>query len=71
MTHLCIIIQFILKKGMIASFLTTMWDHMYGFTNQYHCASAIYQLSFLDLDLLRLLTKQLDHLDMENMLSML
>ena len=29
-----------------------MWDHMYGFTKQYCCASAIYLLYYLDLEIL-------------------
>ena len=48
-THLCIILQFIITKGMIAPFLKTMWDHTYCCAKQDHCASAIYLLSCLDL----------------------
>ena len=31
-THLHILLQFILTKGMIAPFLKTIWDHRDGFT---------------------------------------
>ena len=40
--NIFIIINFILSKGFIASFLTTIWYQKYGFTNQYNCESTIY-----------------------------
>ena len=50
MTHIRIIFQFIITKEKIFPFLTTMWYHMDGFTNQCRCSSAIYLLSFLYLE---------------------
>ena len=49
-THHCIILQFILTKGIIYPFLTTMWDHTYVCAEQYRCASDIYLLSCLALE---------------------
>ena len=47
--YICIIILFLLTKGFIDRSLTTMWDNTDVCENQYHCASAIYLLSCLDL----------------------
>ena len=49
-THLCIILQFLLTKEMIYPYLTTMWDHMDGGAKQYRCASYIYLLSCFSLE---------------------
>ena len=48
-TNLLILLQFLLSKGFIASFFATMWYHMDGFTNHYHCAYDVYLLSHIDL----------------------
>ena len=48
-THLCIILQFILTKGIIAPLLTTMWDNTDGYAKNYCCGSAIYLLSCISL----------------------
>ena len=47
--NFCILPQFILSKYFISSLLKTMWYHMNGYTNNYHCTSAIYLLSSLAL----------------------
>ena len=44
-THLCILLQYILTKGTISPFLTTMWYHTDGIPKQYCCAPDIYLLS--------------------------
>ena len=49
-TYLCILLQFLLAKKMISTFLTIMWDHTDDCANQYCCASAIYLLSCLTLE---------------------
>ena len=46
-THIFILIKFLLTKNILALFLTTMWYHTDGCANQYRCASAIYLLSCL------------------------
>ena len=40
-THLNNILQLLITKGSIASFFTTMWDHIYGCAKHYHCASDV------------------------------
>ena len=42
-------LQFLITKGIMDPFLTTMWDHMDSFVKQYLFASAIYLLSLLAL----------------------
>ena len=49
-THLCIILQFLLTKEMIYPYLTTIWDHTNGCANRYRCETAIYLLSCLALE---------------------
>ena len=49
-THICILLQFLFRTGMIAPFLTTMWYHTYGCAKHYRFAPAIYLLSCLDLE---------------------
>ena len=49
-THLCILLQFIIRKQIISPLLKTMWYQTYGCANQYHCASSICLLSFLALE---------------------
>ena len=49
-THLHILLQFILTKGLIDPFLTTMWDHTDGCPNQYRFAYDIYLLTILALE---------------------
>ena len=48
-THICILLQFLLTKGVISPLLTTVWYHTYCCANQYHFAYYIYLLSFLGL----------------------
>ena len=43
-THLRILLQYLVTKQMIYPFLTTMWGHTYGCTKQYQCVSDIYLL---------------------------
>ena len=50
-THIIIILEFILTKKMIDPFLTTVWDHTDGWTNQYRCEYYIYILSCIVLEL--------------------
>ena len=42
--------QLIPKKFCVAPFLTNMWYHTDGCAKQYHCESAIYLVSYLDLE---------------------
>ena len=48
--NIFILIQSLPYKCFIASFLTTMWYHTYGFTKQYHYLYAIYLLYFITLE---------------------
>ena len=48
-THLRNILRFFLTTGLIAPFLTTMLDHMYGCAKHYRCAYAIYLLTCIAL----------------------
>ena len=64
-THLNIIIHFLLSKGFIVSFLETIRYCTDGWSNQYHCASSIYILSYIASELLLLFTEYLLHLYME------
>ena len=69
-THIHIVLQLIITKGFIASFLTTMWYHTGGFSKQYCYSYSIYILLCIPLDYLILLTYQLVNLYMENILLM-
>ena len=51
MTKYVILLQFIRTKEMIAPYLTSMWDHAYGCANHYRCASAIYILQCIALEI--------------------
>ena len=44
-THLPILFQFLLTKGMIYPFLKTMWDHTDVCVKHHHCESYIYVIS--------------------------
>ena len=46
-THISIILQLIISKGFVASFLKTIWDGTDSFANQYPCAYSIYLLSYI------------------------
>ena len=48
-THLRILCCLLFSNGLIASLLTTMWDCMDGFANQYFCEYDIYLLLRLPL----------------------
>ena len=38
--------------------MTTMWDHMYGYGNQYHCEYYIYLLSCLVLEFIIIIDRK-------------
>ena len=49
-THVCIILQSILTKGLLAPFLTTVLNNTDGCAKQYRCEYAIYLLSCIALE---------------------
>ena len=58
-THLRILIKFLLEKGFISSLLTTMCYHMDGCAKQQRCAYDIYLLSCISLGIFIIIDRAL------------